>query len=113
LPDVEEVTSSRGLGFTARGKLLTWPAIHASAEEGSLAVHVDFNLRAELLAKTPDVYYVTPHYEGYPVVLVRLARISRASLSQLLGTSWLFVTSTAPKRRATAGAKKKRARERR
>jgi hypothetical protein len=108
LPDVEETSSDRGPAFKVRGKLLTWPAINASAEQGSLAVRIDSNLRAELLAAEPDVFYLTPHYEGYPVVLVRLARISRESLRKLLGTACLFVSS-GPKRRARA--KKKTARK--
>ena len=87
LPDVEDATTARGPAFKARGKLLTRAAIHSSAEEGSLAVRVDTQLRAELLAAEPEVYYVTPHYEPYPMVLVRLARIRRPALRKLLGTN--------------------------
>jgi hypothetical protein len=101
LPGVEESSSDRGRAFKVDGKLLTWTAINASADEGSLAVRIDSNLRTELLAAEPDVFYLTPHYESYPVVLVRLARISRESLRKLLGTACLFV-SNAPKRRARA-----------
>jgi hypothetical protein len=100
LSDVEESTSDRGPAFKVSGKLLAWPPTHRSAEAGSLAVRIDFNLRTELLAAQPDVYYLTPHYESYPVVLVRLARIGRASLRKLLGTAWSFVSSTVPKTRA-------------
>jgi len=39
--------------------------VHRSAEPGSLAVRVDFDDRAELLAADPDVYYVTDHYLNY------------------------------------------------
>jgi hypothetical protein len=111
LPDVEDATGDRGPAYKVRGKLLTWLANNPSAEQGSLAVRIDSSLRAELLATEPDACYLTPHYEGYPVVLVRLARISRESLSKLLGTAWVFVTSNATSR---AKAKKKRpARKRR
>jgi hypothetical protein len=51
-------------------------------------------------------------YESHPVVLVRLARISRGALRQLLGTAWLFVSSNVPERRARA-QRKKPARKRR
>ena len=112
LPDVEDATGDRGPAYKVRGKLLTWLANNPSAEQGSLAVRIDSSLRAELLASEPDACYLTPHYEGYPVVLVRLARISRESLSKLLGTAWLFVTSNAPKSRAKA-KKKRPARKRR
>ena len=105
LPDVEDATGDRGPAYKVRGKLLTWLANNRSAEQGSLAVRIDTSLRAELLATEPDACYLTPHYEGYPVVLVRLARISRESLSKLLGTAWLFVASNAPKSRAKPTAR--------
>ncbi|HZF29999.1 MAG TPA: MmcQ/YjbR family DNA-binding protein [Gammaproteobacteria bacterium] len=99
LPDVADATTGRGPAFKARGKLLTCAAIHSSAEEGSLAVRIDPQLRAELLTAEPDVYYVTSHYEPYPMVLVRLARIRRAALRKLLETAWVFVTAKPSKRR--------------
>jgi hypothetical protein len=105
LPDVEETTSARGPAFKVHGKLLAWPPPHASVEAGSLAVLVPADLRAELLASQPDVYYSTPHYDGHPVVLVRLALIGREALRQLLGTAWLFVSSAAPQARARARKK--------
>lgn len=110
LPDVEASTSYGAPSFKLRGKLLACQAIHRSAEQGSLAVRIDFNLRDELLAAEPDIYYVTPHYEAYPTVLVRLARIDRRSLRKLLETAWTFVDSKAPKRRV-AGRTGKRQRK--
>lgn len=107
LPDVEESTSYGAPAFKVRGSLLTCPAINRSAEENSLAVRIDSSLRDELLATQPDVYYVTPHYENYPVVLVRLAKVRRKALQELLDVAWLFVSSGASK-----GPRKKRVRKR-
>jgi hypothetical protein len=104
LPDVEDATGARGPAFKARGKLLACAAIHSSADEGSLAVRFDPGLRASLLAAEPDVYYVTPHYEPYPMLLVRLARIRRDALRKLLGTAWVFVTA----KPARGGARKRK-----
>lgn len=113
LPDVEEVASSLGPAFKLRGKLLACPAIHSSAEDGTLLVRIDGNLRAELLAAQPDVYYLTPHYVSYPSILVRLARSDRSSLRKLLGTAWAFVGSSAPtKPRKKRGTKKRAAKRR-
>jgi hypothetical protein len=110
LPDVEESAGARGMGFKVGGNLLTWTPINRSAEPGSLAVRIDFDLRAGLLAAEPDVYYLTPHYEKHPVVLVRLGNITRESLRKLLDTAWLFVTSDGPK---AAKKRKKSIRKRR
>jgi hypothetical protein len=98
LPFVEEATSERGQAFKVRGKMLTCLASHRSAEPGSLVVRVANKQRAELLASDPDVYYITAHYEDYPSVLVRLGRISRTALRELLGTAWEFVSSSEPLR---------------
>jgi hypothetical protein len=46
LPDVEDVTSPRGFGFKARGKLLACQAIHGSAEPDTLMVRVSMTERA-------------------------------------------------------------------
>ena len=40
-----------------------------------------------LLATEPDVYYLTEHYVGYPSILVRLSRVSRDSLQNLLASA--------------------------
>ena len=112
LPDVEEVASNLGPAFKLRGKLLACPAIHSSAEDGTLLVRIDGNLRAELLAAQPDVYYLTPHYESYPSILVRVARSDRSSLRKLLGTAWAFVSSSAPKTPRRRGTKKRAAKRR-
>jgi hypothetical protein len=106
LPEVEEVASARGRGFKLRGKLLACQAIHSSAEDESWVVHIDTSVRAQLLAAEPDVYYVTPHYEPYAAVLVRLARIGRPALRKLLGTAWAFVAAKAPARSAKREGKK-------
>jgi hypothetical protein len=93
LPDVEQSTTYRSPALKVRGKLLACIAIHKSAEPDSLAVSIDFDRRAELLAEAPDVYYLTDHYVNYPFVLVRLSRIHRDALRDLLGQAWRIVTA--------------------
>jgi len=66
-------------------------AIHPSAEPNSLMVCIDFPARDSLLAKQPDTYYMTPHYRGYATVLVRLAKIGRHELRNLLEEAAQFV----------------------
>ena len=96
LPDVEESTIYRSPALKVRGKLLACIPNHRSAEPGSLAVRIDFGIRAELMAAAPDVYYLTDHYVNYPVVLVRLSRIRSDALRDLLGMAWRFVTTKKP-----------------
>ena len=92
LPGVEESTAYRSPALKVHGKVMACMAINRSAESGSLVVWVDFDDRAELLAADPDVFYVTDHYDPYNVVLVRLSRVRRDVLRDLLGMAHKFVT---------------------
>jgi len=95
LPDVEESTIHGAPSLKVRGRLLACPALHQSAEPGSLAVRISVDQRAELLAAEPRVYYVTEHYKNYPTVLVRLSQVHRDSLRDLLRMAWRFVSANA------------------
>jgi hypothetical protein len=93
LGDVEESTIHGAPSLKVRGRLLTCPAIHKSAEPNTLAVRIGFEDRARLIAAEPGTYYLTEHYKNHPVVLVRLSHINRESLRELLGMGWSFVSS--------------------
>ncbi len=95
LPGVEEGTAYGFPALKVHGKLLACVPANRSAEPASLAVRVDFDDRAALLAEAPDVYYVTDHYVGYSAVLVRLSRVNPDMLRDLLGMAYKFVTSKA------------------
>jgi hypothetical protein len=99
LPDVEESTMYGAPALKVRGQLLACMASHKSAEPGSLVVRIGFEDREALIADDPRTYYVKPHYEGYPAVLVRLALIDRDALRDLLQSAWRTVTASAPTRR--------------
>jgi hypothetical protein len=94
LPDVEDGTTYGVPSLKIRGKLFTCPAIHSSAEPGSLAIRLAVEDRDELIAADPETYYVTDRYVDYPVVLVRLARVDQSALRDLLLMGWRFVTRT-------------------
>lgn len=98
LPGVEESTAYGSPALKIHGKLLACVPAHRSAEPGSLAIRVDFEDRAELLAAAPDVYYVTDHYVGYNAVLVRMSRVNTDVLRDLLGMAYKFVTRNAAPR---------------
>ena len=93
LPALEEGTMHGSPSITVCGKLLACLPVNKQAEPDSLAVRIDFDQRAALLAEAPDVYYVTDHYVPYPMVLVRMSRIDRDDLSDLLKAVYWFVTA--------------------
>jgi hypothetical protein len=59
----------------------------------------DVGAKEALLSDAPDVYFTTPHFNGYPAVLVRLDVIPVPELEELLVEAWL---AQAPKRLAAA-----------
>jgi len=98
LPDVEESTMYGQPALKVGGKWLACIASHSSAESNTLVVRLDFEDRDALIADDPRTYYLKPHYEGYPSVLVRLALIDDGALHDLLQSAWRTVTASSPKR---------------
>lgn len=98
LPDVVDGTAYGAPALKLDGKLLACIPTNKSAEANSLAVKIEPEHRVELLRQQPDVYYITDHYAPHPTVLVRLAKISRTDLKELLRDACHFVKSAAPSR---------------
>lgn len=91
-----------------RGKLLACMASHRSAEPDTLVVSIGFDARDALIADDPRTYYVKPHYQDYPSVLVRLNIIEPEALQDLLRSAWRTVTASAPKRTARTEGRNRR-----
>jgi hypothetical protein len=109
LPQTVEEQSRDGLlGWRVKDKTFAWErplrradrqALGEPAPEGPvLAARVpDLGAKQALLADDADVYFTTPHFDGYPAILVRLDEIALPELEELLVEAWL---SRAPKRLA-------------
>ncbi|MEJ5913627.1 MmcQ/YjbR family DNA-binding protein [Pseudokineococcus sp. 1T1Z-3] len=48
----------------------------------------DEGVKAALLADDPEAVLTTPHFDGYPVVLVRLERVADDALAELVEEAW-------------------------
>jgi hypothetical protein len=91
-PGAEEDIGRSQPAFRVRGKLFVWMSPH---EKGALCVRVDPDEKDFLIRSNPDVYFSTPHYEGYPAVLIQPDRIERDELAERIEDAWLL---RAPKR---------------
>ena len=111
LPDVEQATMYGAPALKVRGHMFACMASHKSAEPNTLVVLVGFDQRDELIAADPEMYYLKDHYLKYPSVLVRLSRIPRDALRDLLLKGWRFTasrhTSRARRRPQNAGKRKR------
>ena len=100
LPETSEGLS-RGLRqWRVRDKGFVWErplrradldALGDEAPEGPiLGARVEHLVAKEaLLADDPSVYFTTPHFDGYPAILVRLDRIGLEDLQELIVEAWL------------------------
>ena len=95
LPDVERTTSWGAPTLKVRGKMMACQAINKAAEPNTLVVCMPIADRDELIAADPETYYLKPHYEEYPCVLVRLSKIQPDALRDLLRMGWEFARSRA------------------
>src|ERR1700752_2852576 len=55
----------------------------------------DEGVKFALIADEPGVYFTTPHFDGYPAVLVKLAEIEVRDLEEVITEAWL---TRAPKK---------------
>jgi hypothetical protein len=84
-PGVEEGTSYGTPSLKVRGKFMARMRTNPDA----LVVRtIDLADRDALLKGNPDVFFITPHYESYPAVLVRLEAVEPAMLAELIEDAW-------------------------
>jgi hypothetical protein len=102
LPRVEKELSQDGRpAYTVHGKVF---CCHRSRRPDALDENgerlddvlmfrvPDLDVKELLLADARGIYFTTPHFDGYPAVLVRipeLARLDRDELRDLVEEAWL------------------------
>lgn len=85
LPRTEVSTWYGTLGVKVAGKGFLRLRTEA---EGGLVVLCDHDKKAALLRSGDPAYYTTPHYDGYPSILVNLKKVKRAQLVELITEAW-------------------------
>jgi hypothetical protein len=88
LPGVEAATKYDGSPvLKVGGCFMAGMATHRSAEPNTLVVRADVEEREWLIEDAPEIYYLTDYYRKYPLILVRLSRVDRDALHDLLSVS--------------------------
>jgi hypothetical protein len=113
LPGSEEGQAWGTPVLRVNGTIFTGIPIHKSAEPNSVMFRVDFADRDLLIEEQPDVYYTAAHYENYPCVLVRLARLNRDALEDLVRMAYRYSSRPRVKTKASAAARSRKSRTRR
>jgi hypothetical protein len=106
LKGAEEGTSYGTAAFKVGGKLF----VRKHQDGDFLVVRINQQERAMRLRADPETFFITDHYVNYPWILVRMDRVARDDLAELLHDAWRLV---APKRFLTeaSGDPKRKRRE--
>ena len=108
LPETTEGTAHGNTAWRVRDKLFVWErplrrsdleALGDAAPGGPiLGARVEHEVAKQaLIANDPGVFFTTPHFDGYPAVLVQLERIGADDLEEVIVEAWL---ARAPKKLA-------------
>jgi hypothetical protein len=100
LPETSERTSRGNCQWRVKDKLFVWErplrrsdleALGDAAPDGPiLGARVEHLIAKEaIIADDPRVFFTTPHFDGYPAVLVQLQRIGSDELNELVIEAWL------------------------
>lgn len=84
LSEVDEKACYGTPGFYVRNKLFA--RVHQDSE--TLVLKVEPGEREAMLAASPKLFSITPHYQDTPWVLVSLARVTEVRLRELLLEAW-------------------------
>jgi hypothetical protein len=110
LPEAREEERRGKLFWIVKDKLFVWErplrrsdlnALGDAAPEGPiLGARVEHLVAKDaLIADNPEVFFTTPHFDGYPAVLILLEKIALDELEEVIVEAWL---ARAPKRLANA-----------
>jgi hypothetical protein len=96
LPDVEESTSWGHPALKVRGRWFAGLSPHKEAAS-AVVLRCDPEERPLMLAGQPELFYVTPHYEGADgYVLVRLEAATADDLRDRLEDAWQIAREKRP-----------------
>jgi hypothetical protein len=86
LPAVERSTSYGTPSLKVRGKNV---CRMKEKMKDVLVVMVPLGLKEALIEAEPNKYFETPHYAGYPAMLVRLTAVSDEELANRIECAWM------------------------
>ena len=94
---IEKLAEARGLPGVARATSYGTPSLKVRdksfvrlKDSATLVLLCPAEQKTLLMEISPDIYFETDHYVGYPAVLIRLDAISDEELSLRLEDAWRF-----------------------
>lgn len=117
MPGAAEETSRGHAAWTVNKKFFVWErplrksdlaALGDAAPPGPiLGVRTaDLEMKEAILGSDPRVFFTIPHFDGYPAVLVQLAKVSAKELQRIIEEAWLARAPERAVRTYLAGRKR-------
>ncbi len=117
LPGVTEETSRHNAAWIVGKKFFLWERPLRKSDLAALGDHApegpilgvrtaDLEMKEALLRSDPDIFFTTPHFDGYPALLIPLARVSAKTLKDVIVEAWLARAPDALARDYLARAKR-------
>lgn len=97
---VEQALTSGNRSWVVNKKLFVWErplrksdvaALGDEETEGPVLAVItpELEMKDVLIASNPKVFFTIPHFDGYSAVLIRLPKIARAELNDVIVEAWL------------------------
>lgn len=105
-----ETTEQPALRWSVRGRAFVFERPLRPADRAALGDRApadaplcawveDLGAKEALLAGGPDVWFTTPHFDGYPLVLARLDALDVDELTEVVTDAWLVRAPVTLRRR--------------
>lgn len=83
LPGIETSTSYGAMALKVAGKMIA-----CAKSEDVIVLSMPLDEKEHRMEMAPDVYFETPHYHGWPAILVHAGAIDDAELRQRITEAW-------------------------
>lgn len=83
LPGVEIGTSYGAMALKTGGKMIA-----CAKSEDIIVLAMPLDEKEHLIEIAPEIYFETPHYRGWPAILVHAGAIDDAELGQRIREAW-------------------------
>ena len=102
LPETSEHVSRGSAQWKVRTKGFVWERPLRRADLDSLGIEAqdgpvlgawtdDEAVKFALISEDPSIFFTTPHFDGYPSVLIKLPEIGIELLEEVVTEAWLAV----------------------
>ena len=89
LPGVQQRTSYGTPAYFVKRKLFA----RMLEDDDTVVLKIDPDQRKVWMRGDPQTFFITDHYQNYPMMIVRLSTVDRSDLGELIENAWSHAKS--------------------